>query len=73
MCHGQVKMIYIGAPYNTGNEFIYPDTLRETLRGMMGLKPEQILCLDQAFHGDDLLKTNTVLEMKSHEIIVHTA
>jgi adenine-specific DNA-methyltransferase len=29
--HGQVKMIYIDPPYNTGNEFIYPDTFREGL------------------------------------------
>ncbi len=27
--HGQVKMIYIDPPYNTGNEFIYPDNFRE--------------------------------------------
>ena len=30
--HGQVKMIYIDPPYNTGNEFIYPDNYREGLR-----------------------------------------
>jgi adenine-specific DNA-methyltransferase len=29
--HGQVKMIYIDPPYNTGNEFIYPDNYREGL------------------------------------------
>ena len=29
--HGQVKMIYIDPPYNTGNEFIYPDNFREGL------------------------------------------
>jgi adenine-specific DNA-methyltransferase len=27
--HGKVKMIYIDPPYNTGNEFIYPDNFRE--------------------------------------------
>lgn len=27
--HGRVKMIYIDPPYNTGNEFIYPDNFRE--------------------------------------------
>jgi adenine-specific DNA-methyltransferase len=27
--HGQIKMIYIDPPYNTGNEFIYPDNFRE--------------------------------------------
>lgn len=28
---GKVKMIYIDPPYNTGNEFIYPDRYAETL------------------------------------------
>ncbi|MFB7145801.1 site-specific DNA-methyltransferase [Agrobacterium deltaense] len=28
---GKVKMIYIDPPYNTGNEFIYPDRFAETL------------------------------------------
>lgn len=27
--HGRVKMIYLDPPYNTGNEFIYPDNFRE--------------------------------------------
>ena len=29
--YGKVKMIYIDPPYNTGNEFIYPDKYAETL------------------------------------------
>ncbi|PKL69881.1 MAG: site-specific DNA-methyltransferase [Methanomicrobiales archaeon HGW-Methanomicrobiales-1] len=29
--YGKVKMIYIDPPYNTGNEFIYPDKFSETL------------------------------------------
>lgn len=29
--HSKVKMIYIDPPYNTGNEFIYPDNFREGL------------------------------------------
>jgi len=29
---GQVKMIYIDPPYNTGNDFIYPDNYSESLR-----------------------------------------
>src|SRR5712692_2300611 len=29
---GRVKMIYIDPPYNTGNDFIYPDNYCETLR-----------------------------------------
>jgi adenine-specific DNA-methyltransferase len=28
---GKIKMIYIDPPYNTGNEFIYPDRFAETL------------------------------------------
>jgi adenine-specific DNA-methyltransferase len=28
---GKIKMIYIDPPYNTGNEFIYPDKYEETL------------------------------------------
>ena len=28
---GRVKMIYIDPPYNTGNEFVYPDRYAETL------------------------------------------
>ena len=29
--YGKVKMIYIDPPYNTGNEFIYPDNYQESL------------------------------------------
>jgi len=29
--HKQVKMIYIDPPYNTGNEFIYPDNYKDNL------------------------------------------
>ena len=29
--HAQVKMIYIDPPYNTGNDFIYPDDFAENL------------------------------------------
>ncbi len=29
---GKVKMIYIDPPYNTGNDFIYPDTYSESLQ-----------------------------------------
>ena len=28
---GKIKMIYIDPPYNTGNQFIYPDKYSETL------------------------------------------
>ena len=33
--HGQVKMIYIDPPYNTGKDFIYPDNFREGLQGYL--------------------------------------
>jgi adenine-specific DNA-methyltransferase len=29
--YGKIKMIYIDPPYNTGNEFIYPDNYQESL------------------------------------------
>ena len=29
--YGKVKMIYIDPPYNTGNEFVYPDNFTESL------------------------------------------
>lgn len=45
---------------------------KEVLRGMMERKPAQILCLDTAFGGDDALKTNTMLEAKSHGIVFRT-
>src|ERR1043165_10236735 len=30
--HSKVKMIYIDPPYNTGNDFIYPDNYTESLQ-----------------------------------------
>ena len=45
---------------------------QDCLRGLIELKPERILCLDAAFGGNDQLKTNTVLEMKSHGIEFRT-
>jgi len=45
---------------------------RQTLRDMLQLQPRQVICLDTAFHGQDKLKTNTVLEMKSHDIKFRT-
>jgi adenine-specific DNA-methyltransferase len=37
----------------------------ETIRGIADLKPERVVCLDEAFAGNDQLKTNAVLIMKS--------
>ncbi len=45
---------------------------QECLRGMVELNPERVICLDAAFGGNDQLKTNTVIEMKSHGIEFRT-
>jgi adenine-specific DNA-methyltransferase len=45
---------------------------QEVLRGTIALKPQRVLCLDVGFQGNDQLKTNTVLEMKSHGIQFQT-
>ena len=29
---GKVKMIYIDPPYNTGNDFVYPDDFRDSIK-----------------------------------------
>lgn len=39
--HGQVKLIYIDPPYNTGNEFIYPDNFREGLDDYLRYSKQQ--------------------------------
>ena len=44
----------------------------ELLREMMGREPAQVVCLDVAFHGNDQLKTNTVLEMRDRGIEFRT-
>ena len=33
--YGKVKMIYLDPPYNTGDDFIYPDNFREGLQGYL--------------------------------------
>jgi adenine-specific DNA-methyltransferase len=45
---------------------------QEALRGMIALNPQRVLCLDVAFAENDQLKTNVVLEMKSHGIEFRT-
>ena len=45
---------------------------QECLRAMVELQPQRVICLDPAFGGNDQLKTNTVLEMKSHGIEFRT-
>jgi adenine-specific DNA-methyltransferase len=34
---GQVKLIYIDPPYNTGHDFVYPDTFQDPLRHYLAL------------------------------------
>ena len=41
-------------------------------RSLIKMTPERVICLDAAFGGNDELKTNTVLEMKSHGIEFRT-
>ena len=45
---------------------------RDTLRALFARKPQILLCLDTAFDRNDALKTNTVLEAKTHGIIFKT-
>ena len=45
---------------------------QDVLRGILAAGPRRILCLDVAFGGNDKLKTNAVLEAKSHNISFHT-
>lgn len=49
-----------------------PHLDRDTLRALLASKPQMLLCMDVAFDGNDSLKTNTVLEAKSHNIIFRT-
>jgi len=45
---------------------------REALAGMIARKPQGVVCLDEAFHGDDALLTNTLLQMQDADIRFHT-
>lgn len=44
----------------------------DLIRALVELNPKAVVCLDSSFHGNDQLKTNTVLEMKSHDIMFQT-
>jgi len=46
---------------------------RETLRAIIDLKPQSVLCLDVGFKGNDALKVNAQLEFQSHGIQFRTA
>ena len=49
--HGRVKLIYIDPPYNTGNDFIYPDDFRDTLANYLALT-------GQSDEAGNLLRSN---------------
>ncbi|MGH7558538.1 MAG: hypothetical protein ACREMD_12325 [Gemmatimonadota bacterium] len=44
----------------------------EILDAMVAREPRRIVCLDRAFQGNDPLKTNAVLAMRSRGIEFHT-
>lgn len=44
----------------------------DCLHEVTKIEPERVICLDTAFLGNDKLKTNVVLEMKSHGITFRT-
>jgi adenine-specific DNA-methyltransferase len=44
----------------------------ELLRGIVDLGLVRVVCLDSAFHGNDKLKTNAVLEMKDRGVEFRT-
>ena len=48
------------------------DISREALDGMIERKPAGVICLDEAFHGDDALLTNTLLQMQDAAIRFQT-
>ncbi len=57
--YDKVKMIYIDPPYNTGNEFIYPDNFREGLQDYLRYSGQ--------VDGDGLrMSTNTESEGRYH-------
>lgn len=56
---GQVKMIYIDPPYNTGNDFIYPDKFGETLE-------EYLKYTGQVDGNGQKISTNTDADGRFH-------
>lgn len=49
-----------------------PDITRETVAGIVTLKPRSVVCLDSAFGGDDALLTNAELQMRDNDIQFQT-
>ena len=56
---GKVKLIYIDPPYNTGNEFIYPDDFTDAIRNYLSLT-------GQTDHNGRRLSTNTEASGRFH-------
>lgn len=57
--YNQIKMIYIDPPYNTGNEFIYPDNFREGLEDYLRYSGQK--------NGEGIkLTTNTETDGRFH-------
>jgi adenine-specific DNA-methyltransferase len=48
------------------------EVTRDCLRRLIDLAPERVVCLDVGFKGNDQLKTNLLLEMRSHGIEFRT-
>ena len=57
--HGKIKMIYIDPPYNTGQDFIYPDNYREGLNSYLEFTK-------QVDEGGKNLSTNSESEGRFH-------
>lgn len=57
--HGKVKMIYIDPPYNTGNDFIYPDNYKEGLTSYLEWS-------NQVSQSGAKLSTNTESDGRYH-------
>jgi len=57
--HGKIKMIYIDPPYNTGNDFIYPDNYKEGLASYLEWS-------NQVSQSGAKLSTNTESDGRYH-------
>ncbi len=56
---GKVKLIYIDPPYNTGNEFIYPDDFKDSIKNYLALT-------DQTDDNNHRLASNTETSGRYH-------
>jgi len=57
--HGKIKMIYIDPPYNTGQDFVYPDNYKEGLQTYLEFTK-------QVDEGGKKLSTNSESEGRYH-------